>query len=137
MKYHTTNYINTFIEVADDCPISESQIPPEKKEKSLSNLQYEFLVKNPYKYTSDDLIFKCYITKNDISESEKNNERNKFFSKGQPCLRCSALAKRYGFGFHHNEKSKVAIILVESEEYRKLIQNNFVKKVKAMRSKRK
>ncbi|WP_410493235.1 DUF6157 family protein [Chryseobacterium sp. RU37D] len=38
------------------------------------------MVKNPYKYTSDNLIFNCYALKNDISENEK---ADKFFSKGQ------------------------------------------------------
>ena len=137
MKYHTTNYINTFIEVAEDCPVSESQIPTEKQEKTLANLQYEFLIKNPYQFTSDDLIFKCYMIKNDISDNEKDGEREKFFSKGQPCLRSSTLAKRYGFGFHHNEESKVAIIPLESKEYENFIKNDSLKKVKAMRSKRK
>jgi len=137
MRYHTTNYVNTFIEVAEDCPVSESQIPSEKKEKTLANLQYEILIKNSYQFTSDDLIFKCYMIKNDISDNEKDGEREKFFSKGQPCLRCSALAKRYGFGFYHNEESKVALIPIESREYEKFMKNDSVKKVKAMRSKKK
>ncbi|MDF2931933.1 MAG: hypothetical protein K0R36_1264 [Chryseobacterium sp.] len=137
MKQHTTNYINTFIEVSEDCPVSVSQTPPEKKEKTVANLQYEQLIKNPYQYTSDDIIFESYVTKNDISEGEKSDERVKFFSKGQPCFRSSALAKRYGFGFHHNTAGKVAIFPIESEEYQNLVQNDSVKKVKAMRSKRK
>ncbi|MCY0968490.1 DUF6157 family protein [Chryseobacterium wangxinyae] len=137
MKYHTTNYINTFIEVPEDCPVSTSEIPPEKKIKTLANLQYEKLIQNPYQYSSDDIIFESYVIKNDISESEKFSEREKFFSRGQPCLRSSPLAKRYGFGFHHNEQGKVALYSVESGEYQKLIQNDSIKKVKAMRSKRK
>jgi len=137
MRYHTTNYINTFIEVTVDCPVSESQIPPEKKEKTLANLQYEILINDPYQFTSDDLIFKCYMIKNDISDNEKDGEREKFFSKGQPCLRSSTLAKRYGFGFHHNEESKVALIPIESREYEKFMKNDSVKRVKAMRSKKK
>jgi len=47
MKQHTTNYQNTFIEVAEDSLISESKIPPEKKEKTMANLQYEIILKNP------------------------------------------------------------------------------------------
>ncbi len=137
MKQHTTNYINTFIEVSEDCPVSVSQTPPEKKEKTVANLQYEQLIKNPYQYTSDDIIFESYVIKNDISEGEKSDERVKFFSKGQPCFRSSTLAKRYGFGFHHNDTGKVAIFPIESEEYQNLVQNDSVKKVKAMRSKRK
>lgn len=136
MKQHTTNYINTFIEIAEDCPVSKSQIPPEKKEKTLANLQYEHLIKNPYQYTSDDLIFECFALKNDISDNEKDEERAKFFSKGQACLRSSPLSKRYGFGFHNNNDGKIALIPFESSEYQGFIQDESVKKVKAMRSKR-
>lgn len=137
MKQHTTNYINTLIQTAEDCPVSQAQIPPEKKEKTLANLQYEQISKNPYQYSSDDIIFECYAFKNDISESEKQEKRNIFFSKGQACLRSSPLAKRYGFGIHHNKEGKVAIYPVESEEYQKLSNDPSVTKTKAMRSKRK
>ena len=137
MKKHTTNYINTFIEVSEDCPVNHAQIPPEKKENTVAGLQYEKIIKNPYRYSSDDIIFECYAIKNDISENEKDEERQKFFSKGQACLRSSPLAKRYGFGFHHNSEGKVALIPIESTEYRKLLTDSSVVKTKAMRSKRK
>ncbi|WP_353145656.1 DUF6157 family protein [Chryseobacterium sp.] len=137
MKQHTTNYINTFIEVAEDCPVSQAQIPPEKKEKTLATLQYEKISKNPYLYSSDDIIFECFAIKNDISEHEKQEEREKFFSKGQACLGSSPLAKRYGFGFHHNLEGKVALFPIESEEYQEFLNDTSIKKTKAMRSKRK
>ncbi|MGG5207446.1 DUF6157 family protein [Chryseobacterium sp. MIQD13] len=133
---HTTNYINTFIEVAGDCPVSQAETPPEKKIKTLAEFQYEQIIKSPYQYTSDDIIFECYALKNDIPESEKQQARIQFFSKGQACLRSSPLAKRYGFGIHHNEDGKVAIFPVEGKEYQNFLNDNSVKKVKAMRSKK-
>ena len=137
MKQHTTNYTNTFIEVADDCPVSQSQIPPEKKEKTIANLQYEMLLKNPYLYTSDDVIFETYAAKNGISgDEEKEFERNLYFSKGRACFRSSPLTKRYGFGIHSDREGKVALIPMESSEYIIFLKDDSVKKVKAMRSKR-
>lgn len=136
MKLHTTNYTDTFIEIAEDCPVSKAQLPPEKKEKTIANLQYEQMVKNPYQYTSDDIIFNCYAIKNDISESERQEAKTHFFSKGQACLRASPLAKRYGFGIHHNHEGKVAIYPMESTEYQQFLQDDSIKKVKAMRSKK-
>lgn len=137
MKQHTTNYINTFIEVAEDSKASKSQIPPEKKEKTITSLQYEMLVKNPYQYTSDDVIFETFAAKNGIScDEEKEFERNLYFTKGRACLRCSPLTKTYGFGVHHNAEGKIALIPMESEEYQNFLKNNSVKKVKAMRSKK-
>jgi hypothetical protein len=32
---HTTNYFNTFIEVAEDCPVIVAEVPPQKEEKQL------------------------------------------------------------------------------------------------------
>ena len=137
MKQHTTNYINTFIEVAEDSPVLHSQIPPEKKEKTIATLQYEKIIKNPYQYSSDDIIFECYAIKNDIPDQEREETRKLFFSKGQACLRCSPLAKKYGFGIHHNSEGKVALFPVESEEYQSFLNDSSVIKTKAMRSKRK
>ncbi|MEJ5105192.1 DUF6157 family protein [Chryseobacterium sp. MYb328] len=137
MKQHSTNYTNTFIEVAEDCPVSHAQVPPDKKEKTLANLQYEKISNHPYQYSSDDIVFDGYAFKNDISENEKQKVREQFFSKGQACLRSSPLAKRYGFGFHHNKEGKVAIFPVESEEYQKFLNDPHIAKTKAMRSKRK
>lgn len=137
MKQHTTNYINTLIEIAEDCPVSKAQAPLEKKEKTLANLQYEIISEHPYQFSSDDILFECFALKNDVAESEKEEERIRFFSKGQACLRCSPLAKRYGFGIHHNQEGKVAVFPVESETYQQLLNDPSVTKVKAMRSKRK
>jgi hypothetical protein len=37
----TTNYYDTFIEVADDCPIAAAEVPPLKKDTpSVANLQF-------------------------------------------------------------------------------------------------
>ncbi len=136
MQLHTTNYRNTFIEVADDCPVSAAAAPPQKSPKTIAEMQFEMVSKNPYKYTSDDIIFECFAQKNDISKGAKPEARHQFFSKGQACLRSSPLAKRYGHGFHHDSEGKVAAFPVESENYRKFLQDDSIKKVKAMRSKK-
>lgn len=136
MKIHTTNYQDTFIEVAEDCPVSVSEMPPQKNIPTIADMQYEMISKHPYHFTSDDVIFETFAQKNNFTEIEKPEERLKFFSKGQACLRSSALAKRYGFGFHHNHEKKIALFPIESQEYKNFINDNSLKKVKAMRSKR-
>ncbi|MFC4685525.1 DUF6157 family protein [Epilithonimonas pallida] len=137
MKTHTTNYTNTLIEIAEDSPVSASVIPVVKNDKkTIANYQYEKLSKHPLKYTSDELLFDIFVERNDISPSELEEEKQKFFSKGQACLRTSPLAKKNGFGIFHNEDSKVRLIPAESEEYQQLLKDNAVKKVKAMKSKR-
>ncbi|MGB3468293.1 MAG: DUF6157 family protein [Cyclobacteriaceae bacterium] len=137
MKIHTTNYKNTLIEIADDSPVSEGQEPPVKKDKkSVANLQFEMLAKNPYKYTSDEVFFTVFATRNRIDEKDWEFERQHFFSKGQPCFRASPLTKRYGWGVHSDENEKIAIHGAESPAYKKLIADETISKVKAMKSKR-
>lgn len=136
MKIHTTNYKNTFLSVAEDIPVEKSEIPPVKRNKTLANIQYEMLAGKPYKYTSDDILFECFAQKNDISESDRKAARTEFFSKGQPCLRSSALAKRYGFGFHFDDQTKVALYPMENPEYENFTCNESVEQKKAMRNKR-
>ncbi|MPT32454.1 MAG: hypothetical protein E2600_12465 [Chryseobacterium sp.] len=137
MKTHTTNYTNTLIEIAEDSPVSKAVIPVVKNDKkTIANYQFEKLSKQPLKYTSDELLFEIFAERNDISSSEFEEEKQKFFSKGQPCLRTSPLAKKNGFGIFHNQDSKVKLIPAESKEYEELLKDNSVKKVKAMKTKK-
>lgn len=63
-------------------------------------------------------------------------EREKFFSKGQACFRASPLTKRYGFGVHSDDEGKIALYGIETKEYAKFVKDKTVKKVRAMRSKK-
>jgi hypothetical protein len=138
MKTHTTNYINTFIGVAEDCPVTTAEIPPKKgEEKTAAVIQFEMVYNNPYQFTSDDVVFQVFAEKNKIkSKSQLISEREKFYSKGQPCLRSSPLTKRYGWGVHNNAEGKVAIFAMESSEYKKFSKDKGLAHTKAMRSKR-
>ncbi|MDR0766998.1 MAG: DUF6157 family protein [Methanosarcinales archaeon] len=127
MKQHTTNYKDTFIEVAEDCPAKTAEIPPLKEPKSAARLEYEMLIGNPYRYTSDDMIY-------EIKGKSKGVSREAFFSKGQPCLRASALTKRYGWGIHSDKDGKIAIYAVESQDYGILASDESIKHIRAMRN---
>src|SRR5689334_14769663 len=94
LSMHTTNYINTFIEIAEDCPATTAQMPPDKScEKTIAGLQFEIVKNNPYKYTSDDVLFQVHALRNEITKGEMKKEREHFFSKGQACFRSSPLGK--------------------------------------------
>jgi hypothetical protein len=134
---HTTNYQDTFIEVAEDCPVAAAQVPPQKGgDKTIAGLQFDMIQGAPYKHTSDDVIFGVYAMRNGIPDNEREAEREKFFSKGQPCLRSSPLGKRYGWGVHSNAEGKIALYAIDSAEYRKFAADKALKHVKAMRSRR-
>ena len=138
MKVHTTNYIDTFIEVADDCPTDISENPKSKGDKkTVAEMQFDLVLKNPYKYTSDDILFQVYADRNDLTKSEYKEAREQFFSKGQPCFRASQLTKRYGFGVHSDKDGKIAIFGRETKEYDNFVKDTKIKKVKAMKTSKK
>ena len=132
----TTNYYNTFIEVAEDCPVSSAEEPPQRKRKSAVRSQYEIISSHPYEFTSDDVIFSIFAAKNEIPQQKKAEERKQFFSKGRACLRSSALGKRYGWGIHSDAEGKIAIYAVESDNYDRFANDPDLNHLKAMRSKR-
>jgi hypothetical protein len=138
---HTTNSSNAFIAVADDCPAHSGQIPPERSGKpTVAVLQYAMIKNHPYKYTSDDVVFATSAPGRalgaEAKQAERQKARQRFFSRGQACLRASALGKTYGWGVHSDAQGRVAIFAVDSTDYRRLAADPGIKQVKAMRSKR-
>ncbi|OJU73629.1 MAG: hypothetical protein BGO09_05825 [Bacteroidetes bacterium 47-18] len=137
MKQHTTNYFNTLITVSEDCKYLQGTIPVDKPgKKTIAGYQYEQIAGHPFAYTSDDVLFDVYADRNDIPTGERKEERSRFFSKGQPCMRTSPLAKTYGWGIYSNAQGRVKLVDSASDEYRRLLQDDTVKKVPAMRSSR-
>lgn len=136
MKTHSTNYFNTFIEVATDTKVDSGTRPPTKSKKTVAEMQYEMIAKNPYKFTSNDVFFQVFADRKDISKSEYKQARELFFSKGQPCFRASPLTKTYGFGIHSNNDGKVALYGMETAEYQNFLTDDKIKKVKAMKSRK-
>lgn len=138
MKIHSTNYFSTFIEVPEDCAASVGIAPPARNgEPTVARLQYEMMIDHPYQFTSDEVIFSVFASRNSFDASEWEEQRQEFFSKGQACFRASPLAKSYGWGVHSNEEGKIALYGVETEQYQNLLADALVKKLKAMRAKRK
>src|SRR3954447_12946975 len=141
MTMYTTNTSNTFIGVADDCPASSGTIPHARSDKpTVAAMQYAMIKNNPYKYTSDDVVFATSAAGRalgaDADEGERQQARHRFFSRGQACLRASALGKTFGWGVHSDAHGRVAIFALDSPQYHELAADPGIKQVKAMRSKR-
>jgi Family of unknown function (DUF6157) len=131
------NYYDTLIEIAEDCPVSKAQVPQARGgKKTKAVVEYELLVKHPYRYSEEDIAFETYAILHDIPKASWRRERERFLSKGHPHLRVSALPKRYGWGIHNNAEGKIALIAVESPEYKNLMNDPRTTKVRAFRSKR-
>ena len=99
-------------------------------------VEYGLLVKHPYTYSEEDIAFEVCAVLHDIPKASWPKEREKFLSKGHLHLRVSVLAKRYGWGIHNNAEGKVALIAVESRDYKRLMKDPRTTKVKAFRSTR-
>lgn len=136
MKTHTTNYFNTFIEVAEDTKSNCGTKPPSKEKKTIAEMQYELIARNSYKFTSDDMLFRVFAERNDFTGAEYEEAKKEFFLKGQACLRASPLTKTYGFGIHFDKDGRIAIYGMETPDYQSFVADKSLKKLKAIRSKR-
>ena len=131
------NYYNTFIQVADDCPLAAGVAPVEKGgKKTVAVIQYELLAGNPYRYTQEEVLFETYVRHKGVPSDELGTARQAFFAKPQACLRASPLPKSYGWGLHFDHEGKVALYGVESAEYRRFTEDGTLTLLKAMRSSR-
>ncbi|OAN40450.1 DUF6157 family protein [Microbacterium sp. H83] len=135
MATHTTDYLDTFIEVAEDCPADHGQEPPTGEKPTIAALHYRLIAERPYARTSDDVVFETYALRAGIPVDDAD-ARARFFSKGQPCLRSSPLGKRYGWGIVHDATGRVALVARESEEYERLAADPALAHTRAMRSRR-
>lgn len=113
----TTNYRSTFIAVAPDCPAHVAEPPPPRGTPSVAALQFALVTARPYELTSDEILFEVHATRAGIPDSDRDVERIRFLAKDQACLRASPLGKRYGWGTHHDENERVALIALGTEEY--------------------
>jgi len=133
-------YTNTLITIAPDCPVEQSELPIAKKKKPAHLHEYELLTAKPYTLNHKALVFEIHLLKKELehlSADERREVWDVLHSKGQPCMRASALCKRYGYGAHYNEDGNIAVYSMESEAYQKLLADPTVVKKPAMRSKRK
>jgi hypothetical protein len=127
----STNYRNTFITVAPDCPLETAEEPT----TGVAGVQYDVLRQSPpYSITSDDLLFETEVRRKGLRGTPE--ERAAFVAKSQACLRASPLAKRYGWGIHHDEEGRIALAARGGTEYERLASRPELKVVPAMRNKR-
>jgi hypothetical protein len=127
MTQHSTNYYDTFIEVAHDCPVVVAVAPPIREPQSAARIEYEMVIDSPYRYTSDDVLYQSHGHRRGL-------HRDEFFSKGQPCMRASCLTKRYGWGIHTDAEGRIALVARESDDYLRLAADPTLHHLTALRS---
>ena len=128
----STNYKRTFITAAPDCPAQSGEEPTGT---SVAAVQFAILAEQPpYSMTSDDLLFETEKRRKALSGTDA--ERAALFAEPQPCLRASPLAKRYGWGIHHDDHGRIALVASGSSDYERLSSAKDLKVVPAMRNKK-
>ncbi|GAA0386163.1 DUF6157 family protein [Microbispora corallina] len=140
------NYRSTLIAVADDCPVTASEVPrPRGGRATVAVLQYEMISAAPHGLTQEDVLFETWLRRRDdlppdppgLAEDRRWELREAFFSRSQACLRASPLPRRHGWGLLFDAAGRVALCPMESAEYRRLVAGaGGVRVLKAMRSRR-
>ncbi len=120
------SYIETFIQIAPDSDATEGIVPVSKRQPMpIHIIQYELLTAQPYHYTHEELVFAVYVRRQGFTPEELATRRAELwaelFQKGHPCLRASALTKKYGWGAHYNAEGKIALYGVETDDYQRLV----------------
>ncbi len=129
----TTNYENTFIAVSPD---TKALVGTDPKAGTIASEQLSLLHKQPYGYTSDELLFAVHAERNGVQQQDWSSELELFVSKPRACLRASSLVKQYGWGLHHDTNAKVAAYGVGTDDYRRLLTQSDLKQTVGMRTKR-
>lgn len=135
------NYYDTLIAVADDCPVDVGTAPASTRAKpTVAVLQYDMLSASPGTRTQEDVLFDTWLARQDPpvggSATELARLRDEFFTKPQACLRASPLPKSYGWGLLFDGEGRVRLCGMETPEYRRLVDGDEVRVLKAMRSRR-
>jgi len=130
-------YRNTFIRIAADCPETTGIAPPCRGgKKPVHLIQLELLLDRPHHFTHESLVVESELLREPPSGESRAEVIGRIRAKPLPCLRCSPLAKRYGWGFHFDGEGKVAVHPAGSKAYEKLANDSHLDQVPAMRSKK-
>ncbi len=131
---------NTFISAANDSkavagakPVGKRAIP------TVAEVQYRMLVEEPYMHTQRDVLFESSSLVRgveNLTDEERRQLREQFFSKPQACLRTSPLAKTYGWGIHFDAEGKAAAYGVETKAYATFAGTERLAQARAMNTKR-
>ena len=134
----STNYYGTFIRIAENSTTQCAVVPPQRGAKKPIHLHhYDLIDQAPYTYTQDDVLWLTHVMHKALSPADATPARRaEFFAKGQPCLRTSALAKKYGWGFHFDEQGRVALVPLGSVAYERFAADSSLRQLAAMRSSR-
>ena len=118
--------INALITIAESSS-KQSEIPTSvRKIETVKEVLYKVLIENPYKFKQYELFNEVHINRRKKSKTLKLESYQ---------LEKSELCSLLGWGIHGDEQGKIALVPAESEDYKKLLNNPSIKKIKAYNKK--
>lgn len=72
----------------------------------------------------------------DLDADERRAAEDAFLATPQPCFRASPLPTTHGWGVHCDHEGRIALVGVDTAEYRRLANDPTLTQLAAMRSKR-
>ena len=132
MAKRETPYTNMLVTVAPDSTANEAVEPPLLKNGKATEARaiWEILLREPYKWLWSELILK-------VRQDAGKTSVARIIKDATDGLLSSQLPKKYGWGINHDEEGRVALVAVDSDEYKKLESDPKVKKIHAFRNKAK
>jgi hypothetical protein len=112
---------DTFVRIAADCPEASGIEPPCRcGKKPVHLIQFELLLGQPHHFTHESPVVESELLREPPTGETRAEVLGRIRAKPLPYLRCSPLAKRYGWGFHFDGEGKIGIHPAGSGSYRKL-----------------
>jgi Family of unknown function (DUF6157) len=129
-----TGYVNAFITIAPDCPVTEGTVP--RLATSIAGLEHALLLNRPYDYTAHDLILEVNRHHKNVPDIDLDAFKAFLFAKSHPCMRLSMLTKRWGWGVHYDGQGRMALYGAETDEYRQFAMRSDLRVMAARPSRR-
>ncbi|MEC7762190.1 MAG: DUF6157 family protein [Pseudomonadota bacterium] len=126
---------NILITPAADCPAPGAEIPPMKAKPTRATIEYDLLTTQPYTLTHMDFSHAVHVAMAKVAGKPAQSFED-FHAKGQPCMRASALTKRYGWAAHYDGEGRLALVDPQSAAFGALSADPDLPRAQAMRSKR-
>lgn len=134
-------YYNTFISVAEDCPVDGAVVPPAeyRGKPTVAAQEYELLAGNDFTHKMSEVLSSIWVERKGgagLAADEREALTEEYFSTGRACLRASPLAKKFGWGFAFDDRGRVALVASDSPEYARYQGDDSLDQLSAMRSSR-
>jgi len=123
-NYCLKTYHEELIEVAEDCPVKCAIEPPVGDPKTIARIGYEVLIENPYKFTEREFFKEVHFERRQMLNLKVESYN----------IKRSLIVRAYGWGIHRNQDGKLALVPMESAQYKELQES--IKTTKSYRTRK-